>query len=70
MKTYFTTITEVLHQNVLDKKTTTKTTLATEEKDSVIVKDASGYERSWFVYVCVSVFIIYFDLLFFFLCRV
>lgn len=31
MKTYFTT---VLHQNVLDKKTTIKSTLATEEKDS------------------------------------
>ncbi len=31
----------------------------------VIVKDASGYERTRFVYVCVSVFIIYFYLFFF-----
>lgn len=37
-----------------------------KKRTRVIVKDASGYERSRFVYVCVSVFIIYFDLFFFY----
>lgn len=64
MKTYFTTVTEVLHQNILDKKQQQKQCQPQKKRTQVIVKDASGYEHSWFMYVCVSAFIIYFNLFF------